>query len=107
MDRLETCPTCCRTAIIGVSPEDAPKRHRGDCMIAVEKSAAAYSVREADFDLSFRHVGDRWQHAISIRNEGEWFRLLVSEEGTATDDVPPSPPFQDLHFEQFSDDVFE
>lgn len=76
-------------------------------MIAVEKSADAYSLRDADFELSFRHVGDRWQHCVSIQHQGEWFPLLTSEEGNPTDDAPPSPPLQDLRFEQLADGNFE
>ena len=76
-------------------------------MILLEKSADAYSIRDADFELSFRHVGDRWQHCISIRHHGEWFPLLTSEEGAPTDDVLPSPPLQDLRFEQLDEAIFE
>ena len=76
-------------------------------MIVVEKSADAYTLRDANIELSFRQVGDRWQHCVSVSNHGEWFPLLTSEEGTPADDVPPSPPLQDLRFEQLADDVFE
>jgi hypothetical protein len=76
-------------------------------MIVAEKSADAYTLREADVELSFRHVGDRWQHFVSVPNHGEWFPLLTSEEGTPADDVPPCPPFQDLRFEQLADEIFE
>ena len=76
-------------------------------MILLKKSADAYSLRDADFELSFRHVGDRWQHCISVRQHGEWCPLLTSEEGQPTDDVPPSPPLQDLHFEDLGDGIFE
>src|SRR5258708_6569809 len=76
-------------------------------MIVVEKSADAYTLRGANLELSFRHVGDRWQHCVSVLNHGEWFPFLTSEEGTPADKVPPSPPFQDLRFEQFADEVFE
>ena len=76
-------------------------------MIVLEKSADAYSLRDADIELSFRHVGDRWHHCISVRHHGGWFPLLTSEEGAPTDDVPPSPPLQDLRIEQPADGIFE
>lgn len=76
-------------------------------MIELEKSADAYSLLDADFELSFRHVGDRWQNCVSVRHHGEWHPLLTSEEGVASNDVPPSPPFQDLRCEQVAEDIFE
>jgi len=76
-------------------------------MIVLEKSADAYSLRDADFELSYRYLGDRWQHGISVQHDGQWRPLLTSQEGSATDDVPPSPPLQDLRFEQLADGVFE
>ena len=76
-------------------------------MIVLNKSADAYSLRDADIELSFRHVGDRWQHCISVRQHDEWFPLLTSEEGQPTDDTPSSPPLQDLHFEELGDGIFE
>jgi len=76
-------------------------------MIVLEKSADVYSLRDADFELSFRHVGDRWQHGVSLRHRGEWRCLLTSEEGAPTDDVPPSPPLQDLRLEQPAEMIYE
>ena len=76
-------------------------------MIVLEKSADAFSLRDGDFELSFRHVGDRWQHCVSVRQHGGWLPLLTSEEGAPTDDLPPSPSLQDLRFEQPDDGVFE
>jgi hypothetical protein len=76
-------------------------------MIVVEKSAGAYTLGDAQFELAFRHVGDRWQHCVSVANRGEWFPLLTSVEGTPADAGPPSPPWQDLRFEQLADNVFE
>jgi hypothetical protein len=76
-------------------------------MIVLEKSADGYSLRDADFELSFNHVGDRWHHRVSIRIHGEWIPLLTSAEGAPTDDVPPSPPLQDLRFEKLADTIFE
>jgi hypothetical protein len=76
-------------------------------MIVLEKSADAYSLRDADFELSFNYVSDRWHHRVSVRHHGEWHPLLTSEEGVPTDDVPPSPPLQDLRFEQLANRIFE
>jgi hypothetical protein len=45
----------------------------------------------------FELRADRWQHAIERQLNGEWHRWLSSVEGDATDDWPPSPPFQELH----------
>src|SRR5436190_24097451 len=76
-------------------------------MIVLEKSADAYSLRDADVELSFRHVGDRWQHCVSVRRDGKWLPLLTSDEGAPTDNIPPSPPLQDLRCEQIDDCIFE
>src|SRR5579863_112314 len=91
----------------GVPKRSLGTRKMGDCMIVLEKSADAYSLRDADFELSYRYLGDRWQHGISVQHDGQWRPLLTSQEGSATDDVPPSPPLQDLRFEQLADGVFE
>src|SRR3954466_6084925 len=76
-------------------------------MIVLEKSADAYTLRDAGFELSFRHMGDRWQHCLSFRRDGEWLPLLTSVEGAPTDDVPPSPPLQDLRCEEIADGICE
>jgi hypothetical protein len=83
------------------------RRCRGDGMIALKKSADAYSLRDADVELSFRHVSDRWQHCVSVLCQGGWLPLLTSEEGSPTDERPPSPPWQELRLEQPADEVFE
>ena len=76
-------------------------------MLVLEKSADEYLLRDADFELSFRHVGDRWQHGVSVFHRAQWRPLLTSEEGSPTDEVPPSPSLQDLRCEQLANDIFE
>lgn len=76
-------------------------------MIVLEESAEVYTLRDADIQLSFRHVGDRWQHFVSVRRSGEWSPLLTSEEGVPADGVLPSPALQDLRLEELRDGVFE
>lgn len=52
---------------------------------------------------TFQKSGDRWQHAIwRIDARGERL-LLTSVEGSAIDDWPHSPAFQDLSREKMSD----
>jgi hypothetical protein len=76
-------------------------------MLAVEESAQAYTVRSVKLEIRFRHVGDRWQHSISIRHRGESLPLMGSDEGSPVDEVPPSPALQDLRLERLSADVVE
>jgi hypothetical protein len=76
-------------------------------MFVVEESAEAYTLRGAELELSFRRVGDRWQHSVSIRRDGESSPVVVSDEGMPTDKEIPSPALQDLRLEKLGDDVFE
>ncbi len=76
-------------------------------MTVVEESAQNYTLRAADIQISFRYIGDRWQHFISVRRDGDWLLLLASEEGTSAGRALPSPALQDLRFEKLDDDVFE
>lgn len=46
--------------------------------------------------LRFARRGDRWEHAIDFRAAGQLVWQLRSDEGTADDAWPPSPPFQSL-----------
>jgi hypothetical protein len=45
----------------------------------------------------FERRADRWGHVIERLDNGDWHPWLTSLEGDATDDWPPSPPFQELH----------
>ncbi len=76
-------------------------------MIVVEESAEAYVVRGADLEIAYRHLGDRWQHRISVRHGGRSIPLLVSEEGRPDGDELPSPALQDLRLEMLADNLFE
>ncbi len=76
-------------------------------MIVVEESAEAFTLRGGELEISFRHVGDRWQHLISVRRNGDSFPLIVSEEGLPADEIIPSPALQDLRLERLGDDVSE
>jgi hypothetical protein len=84
-----------------------PARTGGDGMIVIEESAEAYILRSADLEITFRHVGDRWRHFISVRRAGESLPIITSDEGNADDDLLPSPALQDLLVEKVSDEVFE
>jgi len=46
--------------------------------------------------LRFARRGDRWEHAIDFRVAGRTVWQLNSDEGTADDAWPSSPPFQSL-----------
>lgn len=76
-------------------------------MIVVEESVEAYVLRCAGLEVSFRFVGDRWHHFVSVPQNGTSHPLFASKEGTATDVVLPSPAFQDLRFEELREGVFE
>lgn len=76
-------------------------------MTLVEETAETYTLSAADIQISFRYVGDRWQHFVSVRRDGDWLRILTSEEGSSERRALPSPALQDLRFEKLDDDVFE
>jgi hypothetical protein len=76
-------------------------------MITLEKSSETYTLRSANLELSFCHIGDRWQHRVSVRGDGRWLPLLASEEGAADREGLPSPAFQDLRCEKLADGAFE
>jgi hypothetical protein len=46
--------------------------------------------------LRFARRGDRWHHAVDFRAAGQIVWQLRSDEGTADDGWPSSPPFQSL-----------
>jgi hypothetical protein len=58
-------------------------------------------------ELAFTHIGDRWQHRVSVRSNGRWLPLLISEEGAANAEGLPSPAFQDLRCEELAGGAFE
>jgi hypothetical protein len=76
-------------------------------MIVLEESAEAYTLRSADLEITFRHIGDRWQHFISVRRDGEPLPLIVSDEGIPGDNLLTSPALQDLRVERPSDGILE
>jgi len=76
-------------------------------MIQCEQAAEGYTLRTAGLSISFRHVGDRWQHSISIDRDGAARPVLTSDEGWPGDALLPSPALQDLRLEKLADDVYE
>jgi hypothetical protein len=76
-------------------------------MIALEKSSETCTLRSANLELAFSHIGDRWQHRVCVRGNGRWLPLLTSEEGAANAEGLPSPAFQDLRCEELADGAFE
>jgi hypothetical protein len=76
-------------------------------MLVVEESAEACTVRSAELEIRFCHMGDRWQHCVSIRRHGESLLLLTSDEGSPQDEALPSPALQDLRLERLAVDVAE
>jgi len=76
-------------------------------MTVVEETAEQYTLSAAAIQISFRYIGDRWQHFVSVRHGGDWLRTLTSEEGSSGHNSLPSPALQDLRFEKLDDDVFE
>ncbi|MBI3860347.1 MAG: hypothetical protein HY290_00475 [Planctomycetia bacterium] len=69
-------------------------------MIELIKSPDAYQLRDGLCELSFRLVGDRWQHALTVRQGDAWRPLLVSDEGQPGDESLRTPVFQDLRCEE-------
>lgn len=50
--------------------------------------------------IVFHRRADRWAHTVQAFSGGEFRTLLESIEGDASDPWPPSPPLQQLHFEE-------
>lgn len=48
----------------------------------------------------FRRLADRFAHRVEWIAPGGVISLMESIEGAADEDWPPSPPLQELHFEQ-------
>ena len=76
-------------------------------MSVVENSSEVYVLRRDQIELSFHHMGDRWQHQISVLCEREWRILVSSEEGIDSSGRLVSPALQDLRLEEPGDGVFE
>jgi hypothetical protein len=76
-------------------------------MIVLEKSTQTCTLHSDSLEISFSHIGDRWQHRVSVRGDRQWLPLLLSEEGAADATKPPSPAFQDLRCEELPGGAFE
>jgi len=76
-------------------------------MLETERSSGILRVRSDNFELLFRHQGDRWIHELLVRQRDRWAWILRSVEGAADDPAPPSAPLQDLRLEQLAEQVFE
>jgi hypothetical protein len=76
-------------------------------MSVVESSSEVYVLRRHQIELSFHHMGDRWQHQISVLCEREWRILVSSEEGIDSSGRLVSPALQDLRLEEPGDGVVE
>jgi hypothetical protein len=76
-------------------------------MSVVESSSEVYVLRRHQIELSFHHMGDRWQHQISVLCARDWRILISSEEGSDSSGRLVSPPLQDLRLEELGDGVFE
>ncbi len=57
--------------------------------------------------LTWEYSDDRWRHVLSLLRGDAWEPLLTSVEGTAADDFPASPVFQELLLEQKQSDLCE
>jgi hypothetical protein len=57
-------------------------------------------IESGQLRVVFQWCGDRYSHTVERLVEGIWTPCLMSVEGTAEDDWPPSPPLQTLHIEQ-------
>jgi hypothetical protein len=53
--------------------------------------------------LRFSRRGDRWEHAVHLQSDSEIIWQLNSDEGTADDLWPRSPPFQTLELHTQAD----
>ncbi|MDA7978103.1 MAG: hypothetical protein MPJ50_04955 [Pirellulales bacterium] len=50
--------------------------------------------------LEFHRSADRYAHSLKCVNDGVPCELMASIEGQGTERFPPSPPLQQLHFEE-------
>lgn len=58
----------------------------------------------ACWELSFHWQEDRWGHSLSlVTSDSRRVVMLASNEGTAQQAWPPSPPLQALHFQTLPD----
>jgi hypothetical protein len=77
-------------------------------MLEIDQTTDRYRLTSASLRLTFdRSGGDRWRHAIDVRIDNDWRRVLDSVEGTAAEADPPSPAIQDLRLEVLNPDTAE
>lgn len=62
------------------------------------------AIEAGDWRVEFFWRVDRVAHRISRREGATWFLVAESIEGGPDDAWPPSPPFQQVHFERRVDD---
>lgn len=67
-------------------------------MHALEKETNL--LQSGPLRIGFHWHRDRFAHSISLDKEGRWLPLLASREGDGELRWPPSPPLQELHFEE-------
>jgi len=63
----------------------------------------ALAIEGTGLRVVFRRLGDRVAHAIERLQDASWSPILESLEGGPDDVWPPSPPLQELHFEDRPD----
>jgi hypothetical protein len=76
-------------------------------MIELEETPGLYCLSAGGLRIAFHHVGDRWNHTLSVRHATSWQALFTSVEGLPNDAIPPSPAFQDLRWELIAEDIHE
>jgi hypothetical protein len=86
------------------SPPPPPPPCRKVC---IEQSSARCLLQGTSLTFEFTFQGDRWRHTAALSHGGLAIPVLASLDGAAEDATPPSPAFQDLRLESFSDSVHE
>lgn len=81
--------------------------NQGRTLLTVKQTADSYVVASATLRLIFERAADRWRHIVDVFANDDWLTVLTSVEGTPSETLPPSPPFQELRLEQLDDITHE
>lgn len=72
-------------------------------MVEIEDGEDVRAIVTPDLRLVFRWTGDRWTHALEVRDESGWTTFAEAVEAAPEQDDPArvvSPTYQDLQFHQ-------
>lgn len=78
-------------------------------MIALEEAENLRVIATPDLRLLFRWSGDRWSHALEVRDGSDWQGFAESVEADADRDNPSriiSPTYQEIQWRQEENSAF-